>query len=473
MKLYFKYSNGNFIGNYAEMIYVSHNLESDIYDCIKKHIDTIKTALEINIERKRYPHIQKNQEEFYNNICKNPENIINYFEYIEIDNINDEILSKINHLLNKTEIPLVVDLRDKDNNYVYENIIRIDKILKENGAKKVSYKINQSVNEHDSHNEDISYELEDVLYLFDYINNIKDQIETYNLSNLEKIMYIYNLVKKKIYKEEKEDEAYLESRDIVKVLKGDKIVCQGFSQLFTVLLDSINIESNLAFISNRSNDSGHVRVYASVKDEKYNLNHIFFFDPTWDSKENENDFSDKYQHFAKPKSHFTKIDKKFNYKDEYLLSFDSKDTIFSFTHEYRIDEIERIMQYVFSLINKEDYFIDREVPNEYKNTLTQVLSDNSMIRYIDEDLDFLKFLYQECCEMLNRQLPDDVFIECLVNIKKLENHNQENIKDEILEICCKYFNIDNQLDKLLLISKINTILEKENNNKIKVLKNNQ
>ena len=55
-----------------------------------------------------------------------------------------------------------------------------------------------------------------------------------NLSPIETIMYIYDEVRNRIYKEEKEDESTTKSRDLTKVLFGDKIVCAGFAPIETV-----------------------------------------------------------------------------------------------------------------------------------------------------------------------------------------------------------------------------------------------
>ena len=62
----------------------------------------------------------------------------------------------------------------------------------------------------------------------DYISEVVRKIKRHNLSPLEEIIYAYDISKNRIYLEEGHDERKSKSRDITKVLFGDKIVCTGF-----------------------------------------------------------------------------------------------------------------------------------------------------------------------------------------------------------------------------------------------------
>ena len=59
------------------------------------------------------------------------------------------------------------------------------------------------------------------------INGIVEKIERCNFSPLEKIMYVYDLVRDKVYVEASENEDKMISRNLSSALLGNKIVCVG------------------------------------------------------------------------------------------------------------------------------------------------------------------------------------------------------------------------------------------------------
>ena len=72
------------------------------------------------------------------------------------------------------------------------------------------------------------------------IDDIVVKINKYNLSPIEQIMYAYDLVRDRVYQLEDDGEDYSVSRDISSVLFGDKIVCVGFAEIFSKVLDALN-----------------------------------------------------------------------------------------------------------------------------------------------------------------------------------------------------------------------------------------
>ncbi len=130
------------------------------------------------------------------------------------------------------------------------------------------------------------------------INSISSNIEKYNLSNLETIMYVYDIVKSNIYKKDTED--YKNSRDLDRILleETDTIVCSGFSNLMIAILASLEIKAKPLI----SYTAKHQRLMIYVKDKKYNINGIYVFDPTWDNKKDQNDqhYLQKYNYFCMP-----------------------------------------------------------------------------------------------------------------------------------------------------------------------------
>ncbi len=68
------------------------------------------------------------------------------------------------------------------------------------------------------------------------INEMVSKIKKQNLSPLEQIMYAYDIVRDRVYLEEKEGEGYETSRDLTSVLLGDKIVCVGYANILDKIL---------------------------------------------------------------------------------------------------------------------------------------------------------------------------------------------------------------------------------------------
>lgn len=186
------------------------------------------------------------------------------------------------------------------------------------------------------------------------ISNIVDDIKKYNLSPLEKIIYIYDRVKSRIYKES--DENKLESRDLDKVLKNKTIVCVGFSNLFNALSKCLGFNAmSLVSIQRK-----HQRSLVYVRDDKYNIDGVYVFDPTNDSRRNDN-YIDNYAYFGltleksemdHPTATCKYISQSF---DEIVRIMDRGDDDFTES----IDMINNL-KILFELINEKSYkeFID-------------------------------------------------------------------------------------------------------------------
>lgn len=130
-------------------------------------------------------------------------------------------------------------------------------------------------------------------------NKIED-IQYKGLSPLETIMYVYDLVRKRVYTHEDEStEHYTVSRDLNSVLFGDKIVCAGYAVIFQTILSNLGIKTYPLNIT--SPTSAHQRNIIHVVDPKYNVDGVYLFDATWDSKDNydNDDYLYSYRFFAR------------------------------------------------------------------------------------------------------------------------------------------------------------------------------
>ena len=141
------------------------------------------------------------------------------------------------------------------------------------------------------------------------MNMIRQQaedIKKLGLSPMETIMYVYDQVRNRVYTLENEDESCFKSRDLSEVMLGDKIVCAGYANIFYALLRYIGIENFVVNLTDKDNpESGHARNIAYVKDDKYDIDGVYYFDPTWNSKrENEtNEYLYRYTYFAKTRKY--------------------------------------------------------------------------------------------------------------------------------------------------------------------------
>ena len=143
------------------------------------------------------------------------------------------------------------------------------------------------------------------------INNFVDSIKSFDFSPLETIMYVYDIVRDRIYKEVDENEDKMISRNLTSALLGDKIVCVGYAVIFSTLLNRLGIACDEVFLRQPGKRVGHARNVIRIKDDKYNVDGIYYFDPTWNSKKNkfDNNFMFSYRYFALTKEQMDEIDK--------------------------------------------------------------------------------------------------------------------------------------------------------------------
>ena len=69
----------------------------------------------------------------------------------------------------------------------------------------------------------------------------------------------------------------------------------GYANLFSAILTSLNIDNRIAL----NFHGNHARNLVHIKDEKYNIDTVLFFDVTGDSrKKNDKDYLEKYNFFG-------------------------------------------------------------------------------------------------------------------------------------------------------------------------------
>lgn len=380
---------------------------------------------------------------FKDKLDSNVLEILSCYDKIEIIFESLEMLDKIDYLVDGINVPVILNIREFDNETVLKNLPRIDNYLKNVKKLEVKYLINQCLYDADAHFEDNSYSLDDVLMVINYINEVTDVIKNNNLSPFEQVMYVYDLVKDHNYVDS--TDSYLESRDLAKILKNDKRVCVGFATLFKSLLDNLNISNNIVFLDGVDNPMrGHVRNMVVVNDSKYDLNHILYFDATWDCKKEKEDVIDidRYIFFARERLFFLKKDYgklKDNKKYDYFLR---KDNDYSFLYKEVIGVLYESKKF-FKLIDWKQYFSSLNISNEYLEKINFLMNNNQGSILLRDDIEFCEFFYKECCKMLNRMIPDETFLRCLYTVRRIENKlnpnkyslNKQNILDIYYDYC--------------------------------------
>lgn len=280
------------------------------------------------------------------------------------------------------------------------------------------------------------------------IGGIVDNIRQYNLSPMEQIMYIYDIVKQRKYK--KDNINVRNSCDLDKVLTGDFINCSGYSNLFNAILKCLGIKAMpLASIS-----KNHQRSIVYVKDEKYNIDGVYAFDPTWDSRTNNDDnhYIDKYYYFAMP----IKVSNISAPEELFETLCIPYDEIVSLLNDYDIVNIEKFINIVERL-----KLLFEFVNNDGMKRITDITN----LGYSNEKIKSkLSPDYNEVIEKyFVHEIDLEKFIQILYNTRRIQYLNG----------VIRNFDIEDikriTLNRYMRIKKNKLILKKNNSNKNSLL----
>lgn len=113
---------------------------------------------------------------------------------------------------------------------------------------------------------------------YTYVDNISNSINRQNLSNFEKVMRLYDIVK--LY-EYKDDNLKGNSNSLTNIISTLSASSYGFNKLFSYILKEMGFSS---FIGEEKTGDGISYVtIVDIKDDKYNIDGIYLFDPSMDS----------------------------------------------------------------------------------------------------------------------------------------------------------------------------------------------
>ena len=194
-----------------------------------------------------------------------------------------------------------------DINYLSEDGVFLDteenKMLKEIEKfltnKNIPFKVGQK-------NFLYKYSLDDQIKSSQILEDIVNDINKLTLLNgnkkeklspFEKFMFVYEIVSGFVYNEGG-DYAHQTTSNWAPVLLGGKIVCGGYSSLMKAICDRVSTRDEITiyeqgldvFNENLGYIGGHSNILVKLKDEKYNIDGIFYADPCWDSAKSENKY---------------------------------------------------------------------------------------------------------------------------------------------------------------------------------------
>lgn len=290
----------------------------------------------------------------------------------------------------------------------------------------------------DYQEENTPIKIEELYKLSLLVSQVADSISKYNLSDLEKIMYVYDIVKYRIYNKDKTN--YSNNRDLDKVINSNTIVCSGYSNLFNAILNSLNIKT-MPIISY---EAMHQRSIVYINDSKYNIDGVYAFDPTWDCRKNEEEkfYISKYTYFMMPlqrakKTAYDNISQLLEEDIDKVIKslYDAKSSKEEFIKSIEIlKSLENLCNFIN--INTNDEFNDKEyiILKSHPKLIEKYNSKEI------SNLDFFKLLYQVRRIEYNNLMIEDIDINDLIdtveirtiNINKTKSKNEITLKDLLL-----------------------------------------
>lgn len=367
-----------------------YDYELYVQDKQKEAFDTLLSEIKVNkaIETslktiKIMPDLFKEELELINHIINNNINIVEEADYVELDfELKDikEYLEKNPILKSKKVIlPNVYNLSHK-------SILEIEKVFKDCAYVYIKVPGNR-----------MPINIETFKKTLKKIDEIVINIKKLDLSPIEQVMFAYDIVKNREYKKEDENESVHESRDLSLSLFGDKIVCAGYSNILKTILDKLGIKNYVYVVDD------HQRNIAYIKDEKYDIDGVYYFDATGDSK-----IADK------EKKHFNR----------YLFFAKTKDQIDTY---YKIEDTtlpcyyDLLMGDIYS-----DYMKEKGLSGATSNLINTI---NRISRFIDGKplIPYIPFVdkEQKCGNNLVKRMNKDEFLSAdTIELNKVEIEEQ-------------------------------------------------
>lgn len=347
--------------------------------------------------------------------------------------------------LKYSQIKDLITIRDKDNIKDIIDIIKKDST----GSKNVllyldnktyedmnlllselegyNVKICYTKNHSKEVNNDVLCTPEDFIGMRAAIDYYKDIIEGEDLSTIEKIMYVYDVVKSFPYEENEEDPMI--ARNTALVLNNNYMVCLAYCKLMQQILKELGLYARLLLVTDRGEK--HARLIMNVNDEEYGIKGLFVFDPTWDS--------------AKKIVKYMNKEGKIGYKrNPEESSYEEGDKI--------LEEIDGLALYLNFMIPACNY------KKVYPNSKIEKYETKDNV--IEENPSIIKGLEEGLAPKPSRLFDKKTYIKLFYKLKVLEGFPKDKIVEQINELLRLNFGIVTDNTKL-----INEVIEEETNKK--------
>ena len=254
----------------------------------------------------------------------------------------------------------------------------------------------------------------------DIVNNLVNEIKKYNLSTIEQIMYAYDIARDRVYKEEEEGEFQEVSRDLSKILLGDKIVCVGYQVLFRSILNKLNIKNLPYFIAKKDSKIGHAINMIFINDKKYNIKGFYYFDPTWDSKRKDNNnYLLSYRYFALTKDKLEDYQK--HLYNDITLPYINKNTYNCFKEMLDKNGNNNIPEEFVRSLNK----ISRMADNKRLISPISLIDSKYLPKNLKEEFneDYVLKRIKYLIKLFDKPLSASLLLKVLYNVRKIEYYN--------------------------------------------------
>ena len=351
--------------------------------------------------------------------------------------------------------------------------------------------------------------IDEILDSIDFIERQASIVKYYNFSPIESLLFIYDMVRDREYKEESDKESVDVSRNITKVLKNDSIVCSGFANIFSAICNKVGVYTeNIEWKNLKPFTNGHCSNLCYVNDRKYNIHGILSVDVTRGCKKrdgnsflnNYNSFGNSFDkeidlYFKNDLVYVGKINNLFydiqNSYDKYINIFNRATSIVSNYQAYSL--LEKLKKYMIIIglgVNDIDKIIEKikrsKNKNDIRNDIEALLQfynvNDSMhkldisfydfvniiynVRRIEHSIDSSKYLFTQhkLYSILNRRDSFDFSQFCLILYLNLLISNEElKIDNDFFEFGNNYFELD--AGRMNLISVLRRIKGKEDTNR--------
>lgn len=294
------------------------------------------------------------------------------------------------------------------------------------------------------------------------LDSLVESIKHSNLSPYEKYLAVYNIVKQ--FKE------YLEnvkephkSRDIKEILNNDYMVCVGYANLLTILLDKVGIPciSISAVVEDKYNTPlhirpeerptilcGHERNLIKIDDDKYNIHGIYIADATFDNNMNVdlyNNVSITYDKLKQSDSlekirfddyifdahNFNEFKEKVNFCLNYEIKSKHIKYLQTSNKTYQ-EKVTSAYKYIYQRTLRLLYKLDKQKWTEFTDKYNELLSkEYESLKEIEKIYsEFLTGLGHYIIQLSNKEIPIDTTLQAAKVVKKVINGYRDEQIDE-------------------------------------------